>query len=464
MSRNDGKQEEKDEFFDPAPASAPAPSTASRTKRVVAVLIAALLLVGGFLAGWFSGGFASKASMDENLQTFLWALDVLDENYYRELDKQTIYDGLFNALRVDNYTQLFLPVEYDEHQQAAAGKRAGAGFSVIQTTDSEGSIPVVYSVTGNSPAERAGLRRGMYVFGYGEGDKTDRQGTSSQLVSDCSAFTGEYSILCGYRRDGSDAAVRTLKNAGFQASYCSYKDSEGTFSVRYDRSETRPDLLTASMAETEDPVPALDEDTAYIRLDSFNGYAAQEFEKCLSFMKLRGRKDLILDLRSNGGGYLTILGEIASYLMRNAQGDSPVIMSAHYRDDKIALSHAPRNLFPFEQDARFRVLADEATASASECLLGVMVDYGTVEFSDIFLRKSGDLPARTFGKGIMQSEFENSNGAAIKLTVATVHWPVSDRCIHGVGVTEADGAIGVPAPFIWGDDDPMLNAAIASLR
>ncbi|MDE7373288.1 MAG: hypothetical protein K2N18_04415, partial [Clostridia bacterium] len=116
-------------------------------------------------------------------------------------------------------------------------------------------------------------------------------------------------------------------------------------------------------------------------------------------------------------------------------------------------------------DARITVLADEHTASASECLIGVMIDYETIGFSDIYLHKNGKGEARTYGKGIMQTSHDDDpSGGALKLTTAEIFWPKSDRSIHGVGVTPNDGANAISSPLLPGANDSFLQEVIKALQ
>ena len=148
--------------------------------------------------------------------------------------------------------------------------------------------------------------------------------------------------------------------------------------------------------------------------------------------------------------------------MRNAEGKRPSVAVARYKDGSEEVYYAYKNDFSdyFSADSEVYLLADEYTASASECLIGVLVDYGTLSYDHIYLREAEDGSASTYGKGIMQTSFVAANGAAMKLTVAGIYWPVSDTTIHGVGVTKADGAVAVEAPLIWGEEDAMLDAVI----
>ena len=189
----------------------------------------------------------------------------------------------------------------------------------------------------------------------------------------------------------------------------------------------------------------------------------QEMEKCLNFMKSRGRTNLILDLRTNGGGYLTVCQELATYFMRNATGSRPIVSTARFKSGRETIYRATGNRFSefFEEDARIYVLADENTASASEMLIGAMVTYGTTPFSDIYLREENGV-ARSYGKGIMQQHYADSFGNVLKLTTAEIFWP-DDTSIHGVGVTPADGAQAIAAPLLPGAEDIFLTQLMERL-
>lgn len=216
--------------------------------------------------------------------------------------------------------------------------------------------------------------------------------------------------------------------------------------------------------ELGEPLEGAGENTAYIRLEKFYGKAAEEFEAYLKLMKERGRSDLILDLRGNGGGYLTVFCNIAAHLI-NAEEKRPVAATARYRDGSESTFYTPASDYSayFGENAKIRILADEDTASASECLIGALVSYGTVGYGDIFLHEAGNGAARTYGKGIMQSTYTDSAGNALKLTVAEIFWP-NGTSIHGKGVTKEDGAVGIVADtFFTAQNDAMLAQTLQTL-
>ena len=470
---NRNRPEEKDEFFDPIPEqrpdekenlSSPRPTRKQRwTRRILSLVLALVLIAAGFLIGWFVRYY----SIDEDMRSFLWALDITERYYYPEgfSREKVLSDAgedatgaeLLQALNanLDPYSQYYSPSEYEAYVSAGAGQNYDFGISFLIGDDS-GTVALV---SNNSPAFAAGIRKGMRILAYGpnESDLTPFQGYSA-FSSDISSYGLTVVLRMGYEADGSDAALYTVTAGDYQRTYCTYRDSETAYYF------TGEDGLIME-AYANEALPALGDDLAYIRIDEFGGNVAAEFEACLEVMQQRGREDLIIDLRTNGGGYLDDLQKISSHLMRNAEGSRPEVQIARYKGGREEIYYAYGNDFSkyFTDESDFYLLADENTASASECLIGVLIDYGTLTYDHIYLREAEDGSCSTYGKGIMQTSFVAADGAAMKLTVAGIYWPVSDKTIHGVGVIPEDGAIAVAAPLVWGEEDVMLDALLKNI-
>lgn len=448
LNGNQGFSEE--DFAQPKDAGEKMPRKKKKLKALLCVGIAVVIAAAGFTGGWF--GY--YLSIDEKERELMWALDIVKDHYYRPVDEDALYDSVYGGLRLDSYTRFFPPVDYSDYRADSAGQNEGVGVSLLDERADGVTIPRFFLVYENSPASRAGVRKGMYLLGFGKSEEELKQGATSDFNKFIGEEAGEFVVRCGYRRDGSDAKLVTLQRGSYQAGYVFYQDSETCFRFVGEKK--------LQLTQTEEPLPALGPQTAYIRLDEFNGNAADEFEACLEKMKERGKVNLILDLRTNGGGAMTVLCDIASHLLRNASGRRPIVARAVYRDGSAEEFRADGNDFfdYFTADSRVRVLADESTASASECLIGAMVDYGTLSFADIYLREDEKGVAKTYGKGIMQTTYPYPlTGAAMKLTTAEIFWP-NGKSIHGVGVLPSDGANAVRADRIWGADDPVLEAAI----
>lgn len=449
---NDPAKEEQAASEGAACSSQPKGAKAARKKRIrclLAVLLALVVAAVGFTAGWL-GNFYSA---DPRLRELEWMLGLLENEHYREVDMDAVYEDLYDAVMPDIFSEYYSPEEYAQRVAESEGHNEGAGVTL--TTDGDGSVRI-YSVVENSPAQAAGLAEGMYVHGVSADGGELQTGNSSEIASFIRAQDGEFTLYASYSPDAASAQPYVMERRSYSAAYVVYRDSETSFAFCGE---------DAALTETYDPLAGLDADTAYIRLDSFNGNCAEEFAACLAKMKERGRKNLILDLRGNGGGYLSDLQSIASHLLRNAQGDAPLVAYAQYRDGTRRDYHATGNDYAdyFGEDARISVLADENSASASECLIGALIDYGTIGYDDLYLRKdAGAEHYATYGKGVMQSTFVSSSGGAFRLTVARIYWP-NGNCIHERGVTDEDGAVGIEAPALRGETDVFLQQALAAI-
>ena len=97
------------------------------------------------------------------------------------------------------------------------------------------------------------------------------------------------------------------------------------------------------------------------------------------------------------------------------------------------------------------VIANEFSASASECLIGAMAYYGgAFSLDKLVIERGATGKETTYGKGIMQTTYLLKDNSALKLTTAKVLWPNGSTCIHGTGisptknnVTDINGAISM---------------------
>lgn len=353
----------------------------------------------------------------------------------------------------------------------------GAGISLTREYD-----PMrIYQVTYNSPAYYAGLQRGMYILKYGESKEELTSGFTQDFLSffkalvkkTAAAKKTEFTLYlqCSFDKEDGDAPVKemTVKfNEGYLAGYCYYRDSQKSYRILTEiEKENGKEKLVTKPVETEEPIEGLNSDTAYISIAHFTGNAAKEFKDCLDLMKENKRTNLILDLRGNGGGQMNVFAEIAGYLLKDATAGAQKVAYAKFRDGSSLSYSVSGSSYKhyFEENSRVYVLADENTASASECLIGALVDYGTIGYGDIFLREDEAGVARTYGKGIMQHYYDVTGGNALKLTVAEIFWPKSKKSIHGVGVTaEGDGAEAIKSSLLPDEKDSFLQEALARIQ
>ena len=152
----------------------------------------------------------------------------------------------------------------------------------------------------------------------------------------------------------------------------------------------------------------LTNEIGYIRLNKFSQVTYREFMQKMEELQKQGLKKLILDLRGNGGGVLDQATEIADEFL---DGDKLITYTEG--------SHFPKKEYRCKRPGLFEtgqlvVLSDEGTASASEILAGALQDWNRAII----------IGRRTFGKGLVQEQYDLSDGSALRLTVARYFTPV----------------------------------------
>lgn len=146
----------------------------------------------------------------------------------------------------------------------------------------------------------------------------------------------------------------------------------------------------------------------YIRLNKFSQVTYREFMKALEGLQKQGLQKLILDLRGNGGGILDEATAIADEFL---EGDKLITYTEG--------THFAKKIYRCKRPGLFEkgaliVLADEGTASASEILIGALQDWDRATI----------VGRRSFGKGLVQEQFDLSDGSALRLTIARYYTPI----------------------------------------
>ena len=152
----------------------------------------------------------------------------------------------------------------------------------------------------------------------------------------------------------------------------------------------------------------IDSSTGYIRLNKFSQVTYHEFMQALGLLKKQRLQKLILDLRGNGGGVLDEATAIADEFL---DGDKLIT----YTEGK----HFPKKEYRCKKEGLFEkgklvILCDEGSASASEILIGALQDWDRATI----------VGRRSFGKGLVQEQYDLSDGSALRLTIARYFTPI----------------------------------------
>ena len=428
------------------------PPAKHKNKRKTRTVVTAIGLA---VVSFIGGGFSVWFSLDKQLRTLAKVKNTIDREYYEEIDDEVFYRAIFDTVngQLDDYSGYMTADEYAASADSLAGKRAGVGL-VFSILDENGKAQMkIVRVCGNSPAEAAGVVAGSYLIAFG---KTKNSLVESQVFSEFSDFLNtckDEESFWVRLRVGETEIKKQLKMGEYVENYVFYKTNAKSYGFCGGNAE--------QLTENGAPMSYLNDETAYIRLTRFGGEAGSSFQKVMHLFKADGKKNLVLDLRGNGGGYLSVMQGISAYFCKGATEKKPIAAIADFGKKKQKYK-ATDNLYSeyFSSESRICVLADSDTASASEALIGCMVDYGAVSYGDICLSERNGV-VKTFGKGIMQATyFLGIEKDAIKLTTARICWPISQRSIHKRGILPQDGTKTVAA---GANDEAELEAAIKVL-
>lgn len=154
-------------------------------------------------------------------------------------------------------------------------------------------------------------------------------------------------------------------------------------------------------------------ETGYIKISKFAVTTDIDFREALKKLQAEGMKKLVLDLRGNGGGYLSAATALASEFLDKGK---LIVYTKGIHEPRTDYFATDSGLF---KQGKLAVLIDEYSASASEILSGALQD----------LDRATIVGRRSFGKGLVQQQFGFNDGSAVNLTVARYYTP-SGRSIQ----------------------------------
>ncbi len=315
----------------------------------------------------------------EQLQKLENAFMIIQGQYVDEADpKKLVESAVLGMLEeLDPHSIYISSEEIDELQETYKGSFGGIGvlFEVIDDT-----IRVVSIIT-DGPSDKVGIVAGDRIIAI---DDSSSIGFSSRDVQ---------KHLKGKIGTKVDVIVHRLRN-----------DEPLEFKI----TRGRIPLYTIDASYMVDDV------TGYVRIDRFAMTTYQEFKEHTDRLKGQGMERLIIDLRYNGGGIMESAEKIADELI---PGNKTIVYTkgrnAQY--DKVVRSTNGGTL----EDHPVIVLVNEYSASASEIVAGALQDHDRALI----------VGRRTFGKGLVQSQFQLPDRSVLQMTISRYYTP-SGRLIQ----------------------------------
>lgn len=310
------------------------------------------------------------------------AIYTVQTEYVDELPLDTIIemaiDGMMSSL--DPHSLYIAEKDLDKVNEELAGEFSGVGVSFILYND---TIAVVDAIKGG-PAYNVGIEKGDRI-----------------LAADGKSLTGKDVT--------SDTVFKTLRGK---------QGSKVTLKVKRQQSGKIQEISVTRGAVPVNSVEAAymldDEKTGYIKISSFTSNTYNEAYTALGQLRNAGATDFIIDLRGNPGGFMDQAILLANEFLPSGRGI--VYTKARRPENEMNVKADGTGAF---QNSRIAVVIDENSASASEIFAGAMQDND----------RGVIVGRRSFGKGLVQNQFDNVGGGALRLTVARYYTP-SGRSIQ----------------------------------
>ncbi|MDL2308593.1 S41 family peptidase [Bacteroidales bacterium OttesenSCG-928-C03] len=341
-----------------------------------------LYLAIAFLAGiWLANTFipsASKNSTTQQTDKFNEIMRYINLYYIDTVNNDALFETAMNSMlhSLDPHSSYSNPEEQKALQEQLDGAFEGIGvqFNIVNDT------VIVVAVISGGPSEKAGLRTG------------DRM-----VTVDGKDFTGV----------DNTAVFKTLR--GKRNSVVNIGILRDGFSQIYDYEITRDVIPTY----TVDVSYMVDEKTGYVKINQFGSTTAKEFSQALRKLNGEGMQQLIVDLRGNHGGYLDACIDICDELLA---GGELIVYTEGLNSKPVKFFATNKGQF---EEGNLVILIDEFSASASEIVAGAVQDQD----------RGWIVGRRSFGKGLVQRQFDLRDRSSVRLTVSRYHTP-SGRSIQ----------------------------------
>ncbi|MEK7728772.1 MAG: S41 family peptidase [candidate division KSB1 bacterium] len=326
-----------------------------------------------------SSSTSTGGNVYQDMMRFNEVLNAVSRYYVDDVDSRKLIDGAIGGMleTLDPHSVFIPKDQLEDVTERFEGYFFGIGidFTVIK------KWPTVIAPIADSPADRVGLRPGDQLIKI--------EGKSTFDLS-------ETQVIERLRGNQGSKVVITIKRAGVEEPF--------------DVNLTRDKISIFSV----DPAFMVDKTTGFIRLKRFSKTTADELEQALTKLEGQGMKQLILDLRSNPGGFLEQAVSVADKFIERGRklvytrGRIPQASDDFYSTDDD--HHPPTPLI---------ILLDHGSASASEIVAGACQDWDRALI----------VGETSFGKGLVQNQIGLKDGSAIRVTTSKYYTP-SGRLIQ----------------------------------
>jgi len=305
----------------------------------------------------------------------------IEERYVDTVSRGKLIDKAMDAVlnELDPHSVYISPEQIGKVNEEMEGKFRGIGVEIFYIDD---TVNVISTVPGG-PAEKAGVKSFDKLI----------QINDSIVAGQGLAFADIRKMLRGDIGEKLQLQILTKENRA------------KTADIRID------DIPVSSV----NGGLMIDDKTGYIKIERFGSNTYREFMDFVQVLSEEKRmENLVIDLRDNPGGYLPQATNILSQLFK--EKGQLMVYTQGKKDKKLEYKSNGKAFFKV---GKISVLIDENSASGSEIMAGAIQDWD----------RGVIVGRRSFGKGLVQEQYELNNGGALRLTVARYYTP-SGRSIQ----------------------------------
>ncbi|CAL5221069.1 g3193 [Coccomyxa viridis] len=355
-----------------------------------------------FLEAWRA---VDRAYVDKSFNGQSWFK--LREKFLKDedmSDTKATYRSIRKALATlnDPFTRFLEPAQFAALRRGTAGAVTGVGLEIgFESRDIDSRV-VVITPSAGGPAERAGIEPQDVLLAIGD---RPLQNVSLYEAGDLLQGTEGTEVVLKLQPHGQeDLREVTLKREKIKINPVTSQLCSS------------PSSSTSETSQSAEPTAASTGKIGYIRVSTFSKQTPENARSALQKLKADGADRFVLDVRNNGGGFFPAGVDVAKMLLSG--GDIVLIADSQgVRDSYEADGTA------VDSKSQLAVLVNRGTASASEVLAGALKDNGRARI----------VGERTFGKGLIQTIVELTDGAGVAVTVARYQTPAGTD-INKVGI------------------------------
>lgn len=311
---------------------------------------------------------------NNNEQKIKKLMQFIAQDYVDKVDTDALLDDVIGDViaKLDPHSVYFPKDIYSASHENLQGNFEGIGVQFLMHND---SLVVSKTIKGG-PSEKAGILAGDRILIAGKDTLYNKNMRSSEIVKILKGPANTVVDLQIYRKGFSELIpISIIRN--------------------------KVDILSAEVAYM------VNDSLGYLKLDRFAATSYEEVLNQLHTLKQKGAKNLIFDLRQNGGGFIHIATAIIDEFLSDGK---LIVFTENNKGKKDEFFATENGIF---EEGKVYVLIDENSASASEIFAGALQDND----------KGVIVGRRSFGKGLVQQEMKLGDGSAVRLTIARYYTP-----------------------------------------